>query len=213
MAGARPKGGQQQGRCGGARAASDGAVDWAATLLQGRPRLAADLRWRQRRGSAAELWLVVVDASASTRRHQALADAKGLLAELFDQAYRQRARLALLTASGEQPHWQRHGLKASQGLQPWLQALGAGGGTPLLAALQQAGQWLARRAKGFPHEVRRCLIVTDGRIKRAAAIAPLPCPTLLVDIERGAIRLGRARELARELGADYQHIDSAPDTL
>ncbi|MCP5854012.1 hypothetical protein NL323_29190, partial [Klebsiella pneumoniae] len=65
-----------------------------------------DLCWQQRQGSAAQLWLVIVDASASTRRHQALAQSKGLLAELFDQAYRQRARLALLTASGGAPQWQ-----------------------------------------------------------------------------------------------------------
>jgi len=188
-------------------------VDWAATLLQGRPRKAVDLRWQQRRASAHELWLVVVDASASTRKHQALADAKGLLAELFDQAYRRRARLALLTASGEQPRWQRHGLKASQALQPWLQALGAGGGTPLVAALAQAGEFLARRAKAFPHEQQRCLVITDGRIKRAEGIEPLPCPALLIDMERGAIRLGRAVELAKQLGAEYRHIDSLPGTL
>jgi magnesium chelatase subunit ChlD-like protein len=55
--------------------------------------------FQQRTRSPHELWLVIVDASASTRRHQALSDAKGLLAQLFDDAYRQRARLALLTAS------------------------------------------------------------------------------------------------------------------
>ena len=36
---------------------------------------------------------------------------------------------------------------------------------------------------------------------------PLGCPTLLIDSERAPIRLGRGRELARQLGADYQHID------
>ena len=101
-------------------------VAWLATLLKGRPRHRHDLCWQQRQAQAPELWLVIVDASASTRRQQALAHAKGLLVELFDQAYRQRARLALLTASGGAPRWQRHGLKASAALRPWLQALGAG---------------------------------------------------------------------------------------
>ncbi|WP_455925325.1 vWA domain-containing protein [Pseudomonas putida] len=211
-AGAKPKAGQQQGRRGAARASSGGTVDWAATLLQGRPRHLQDLRWQLRRASAHELWLVIVDASASTRRHQALADAKGLLAELFDQAYRRRARLALLTASGDQPRWQRHGLKASQALQPWLQQLGAGGGTPLVAALAEAGQWLAQRAKAHPQELRRCLVITDGRIK-AASVGPLPCPAVLIDVERGAIRLGRGRALADQLGAEYRHIDSVPTAL
>ena len=150
---------------------------------------------------------MIVDASASTRRHQALSDAKGLLAQLFDDAYRQRARLALLTASGLAPRWQVKGLKASSGLRSWLEDLGAGGGTPLLAALGDAGRWLAVRRKRFPAEQQRVLLVTDGRLKEWSSLPALECPGLLIDIERGPIRLGRARQMAAELQAEYRHID------
>lgn len=192
---------------GTARDARGGTVHWSATLLAGRPRRLADLRWQQRQGASHELWLVIVDASASTRRHQALTEAKGVLAQVFDDAYRRRARLALLTASGARPVWQRHGLKASAALQPWLAALGAGGGTPLLAALGEAVVWLEKRRRLFPDEIQRCLVMTDGRLKAFNELAPLECPTLLLDIEKGPIRLGRARELAVLLGADYRHVD------
>jgi magnesium chelatase subunit ChlD-like protein len=176
-------------------------------LLNGRPRQRDDVLFHLRTRSPHELWLVIVDASASTRRHQALSDAKGLLAQLFDNAYRQRARLALLTASGLAPTWQVQGLKASAGLRDWLDGLGAGGGTPLLAALGEAGGWLARRQKRFPAEKQRLLLVTDGRLKTWSMLSPLNCPGLLIDIERGPIRLGRAKQLALELQADYRHID------
>ncbi|SDT12706.1 magnesium chelatase subunit ChlD-like protein [Pseudomonas sp. Z003-0.4C(8344-21)] len=182
-------------------------MNWPGTLINGRPRLREDLLFQLRTRSPHELWLVIVDASASTRRHQALSDAKGLLAQVFDDAYRQRARLALLTASGSTPKWQVQGLKASSGLQAWLQALGAGGGTPLLAALQQAQQWLGQRRKRFPAELQRLLVVTDGRLKQCSGLPMLDCPGLLIDIERGPIRLGRAQVLAEALGADYRHID------
>ena len=198
----------QQGRPRGAR---EGAVDWLATLLAGRPVQRRDIRWQSRRGSAHEVWLIIVDASASTHRHQALSDAKGLLAQLFDRAYRQRARLALLTASGQNPRWLCHGLKASRALQPWLDGLGAGGGTPLLEALDQARQWLARRQRQFGDEQQRCLLLTDGRIKTLPAHQPLPCPSLLIDIEKGPIRLGRARSLAECLGAEYRHLETLTD--
>jgi magnesium chelatase subunit ChlD-like protein len=165
------------------------------------------LLFHLRTRSAHELWLVIVDASASTRRHQALSDAKGLLAQLFDDAYRQRARLALLTASGNAPKWQVQGLKASSGLRTWLDGLGAGGGTPMLAALNEAGQWLAARQKRFPAEQQRLLLVTDGRLKEWPGFPMLACPGLLIDIERGPIRLGRAKVLASELQAEYRHID------
>lgn len=185
-------------------------MDWPATLLQGRPRQRDDLRWQQRRSAAQQLWLVVVDASASTRRHGALAEAKGVLAQVFDDAYRQRARLALLTASGSGPIWQCHGLKASAALQPWLAELGAGGGTPLLAALDQARDWLEQRARRYPEEAQRCLVFTDGRLKSLDGVAPLACPALLVDMERGPIRLGRARTLASALNAKYRHLEDLP---
>ena len=163
-------------------------------------------------GKPAALWLVIVDASASTRRHQALSRAKGVLASLFDQAYRARARLALLTASGNAPRWQRHGLKASAALQPWLAELGAGGGTPLLAALEEARQWLLRRQRQFPGELQRCLLLTDGRLSKTAALDPLPCSSVLIDMESAPIRLGRARQLAEEMDADYWHIDQLSDS-
>lgn len=182
-------------------------MNWPGTLLKGRPRTREDLLFQLRTRSPHELWLVIVDASASTRRHHALSDAKGLLAQLFDDAYRQRARLALLTASGSAPKWQVQGLKASSGLRAWLEALGAGGGTPLLAALVQAEQWLTLRRKRFPAEQQRLLVVTDGRLKQCSGLPALGCPGLLIDIERGPIRLGRARDLAMALDAEYRHID------
>lgn len=157
--------------------------------------------------AAHELWLVIVDASASTRRHRALTDAKGLLAQLFDDAYRQRARMALLTVSGQVPTWQVQGLKAAKGLAGWLEQLGAGGGTPLLAALVEAGNWLALRRKRYPAEQQRLLVITDGRLKDIAGLPLLECPGLLVDIERGPIRLGRSQALAAGLQLDYRHID------
>ncbi|MDR8386043.1 VWA domain-containing protein [Pseudomonas sp. JL2] len=205
---ARPRAGRlDQGRQGRSKAAASGAVNWPGTLLAGRPRLREDLRFQQRHRSPHELWLVIIDASASTRRHQALSDGKGLLAQLFDDAYRQRARLALLTASGSAPAWQVQGLKDSAGLRDWLDGLGAGGGTPLLAALTEAGRWLTARRKRYPTEQQRVLLMTDGRVKQQLTLPPLDCPSLLIDIERGPIRLGRARQLAGQLGAQYRHID------
>nr|WP_232252287.1 VWA domain-containing protein [Pseudomonas frederiksbergensis] len=207
-ANARPRAGRlENGKQGKRHAARSGSINWPGTLLNGRPRQRDDVLFHLRTRSPHELWLVIVDASASTRRHQALSDAKGLLAQLFDDAYRQRARLALLTASGHVPKWQVQGLKASAGLRNWLDGLGAGGGTPLLAALDEAGRWLAVRQKRFPAERQRLLLVTDGRLKDWSMLPALDCPGLLIDIERGPIRLGRAKVMAAELQAEYRHID------
>ncbi|WP_349972916.1 VWA domain-containing protein [Pseudomonas caspiana] len=189
------------------RSGANGAIAWLPTLLRGRPKVRADLIRQPRSQHANELWLVIVDASASTKRHQMLREAKGLLAELFDDAYRRRVRLALLTASGKTPRWQHQGLKASRALQPWLDELGAGGGTPLIAAFDQARQWLDKRQKQHPAEKQRLLVMTDGRVKDSGGLSAFNCPGLLIDIESGPIRLGRAQQMAMGLGIEYQHIN------
>lgn len=205
---ARPCSGRlSAGRQGASRSGESGTISWVETLLGGRPRSRKDLRFRPRSRSAHELWLVIVDASASTRRHQALSEAKGLLAQLFDDAYRKRARLALMTASGDRPRWQLQGLKASSDLGGWLEDLGAGGGTPLQAALVQAANWLAKRRKRFAAEQQRVLLLTDGRLKAWSGLPVFNCQAVLVDLEKGPIRLGRAVQLAAELGAQYRHIE------
>ncbi|MDH1008164.1 VWA domain-containing protein [Pseudomonas nicosulfuronedens] len=204
---ANPRPGQLAGGRSGARQpGAHGRIDWPATLRNGRPQHRADLVLRARSRKPGELWLVIVDASASTRRHGALAQAKGLLADTFEQAYRQRARLALLHATGTQARWLWQGQKASSQLQEWLEQLGAGGGTPLIEALQQAREWLDKRQRQQSGERQRLLVLTDGRLRDWPELQPLNCPTLLVDIEGGAVRLGRARKLAQELDAEYRPI-------
>ncbi|MFJ4143100.1 VWA domain-containing protein [Pseudomonas sp. NPDC089734] len=195
------------GRHGAQGSGMDGVIVWASTLLRGRPQRRHDLVRQPRSSRPMELLLVIVDASASTLRHQALSQAKGVLAQAFDEAYRRRTRLALLTASGNVPRWQYQGFKASAALQPWLDALGAGGGTPLFAAIEQAITWLEQRKKRYPTEHQRVLILTDGRVKEMPPCAGFECESLLIDIEKGPIRLGRARALANRLGAGYRHID------
>ncbi len=136
-----------------------------------------------------------------------MSQAKGLLAQLFDDAYRRRARLALLTASGGAARWQHHGFKATASLQPWLDGLGAGGGTPLFDALSQAGDWLRERQKRYPTQAQRVLVLTDGRIKQMPPIPAFECPSVLIDMEQGPIRLGRAADIATMIGAEYRHLN------
>ncbi len=131
---------------------------------------------------------------------------QGVLATLFEEAYRQRIRLAVLHATGQQAQWLWQGQKASRELQDWLRQLGAGGGTPLLDALHQAAGWLARRQRQKPAEHQRLLVLTDGRLRDWPALPEAACPSLLVDLESGPLRLGKAERLARELGAEYRHI-------
>ena len=80
-------------------------------------------------------------------------------------------------------------------------------GTPLLEALAEAASWLSTRQKRFANEQQQVLLFTDGRLKEWSTLPLIECPGILVDIERGPIRLGRAKQMATGLGMDYRHID------
>ena len=66
------------------------------------------------------------------------------------------------------------------------------------------------------YEISACLVgsemcirdrvLTDGRLRDWPALPEAACPSLLVDLESGPLRLGKAERLARELGAEYRHI-------
>ncbi|GLK87242.1 hypothetical protein GCM10017655_03040 [Pseudomonas turukhanskensis] len=156
--------------------------------------------------------MLVVDASASTCRHGALSQAKGLLGTVLQQAYQQRARVAVLQATGMQAQWPFQGQKSSAAMLAWVNELGAGGGTPLIEGLVQTGEWLVQRQRSKPGEQQRVLVITDGRLREWSPVAPLSCPAVLVDIESGPIRLGRAQVLAEQLGAEYRHIEELRST-
>ncbi|WP_177344792.1 VWA domain-containing protein [Pseudomonas sp. Snoq117.2] len=198
------------GRHGARSSGTEGAIAWVPTLLRGRPRRAGDLLRQPRSRRPAQLWLVILDHSASTRRHGALTQAKGLLADWFEQAYRQRVSVAVLQAAGERPEWSFQGQRSGQALQVWLEQLGAGGGTPLLAGLAEAHDWLKTRRRQRPGEECRLLLVTDGRLRELEGLAIPDCPIRVLDIELGPLRLGRAAELARRLGAEYRHLEEVP---
>lgn len=153
---------------------------------------------------------MILDHSASTRRHGALAQAKGLLADWFEQAYRQRVRVAVLQTAGARPEWSFQGQRSGQALQARLAQLGAGGGTPLLAGLAEAQAWLTSRRRQHPAEECQLLLVTDGRLRELEGLALPDCPIRVLDIELGPLRLGRAGELARRLGAEYLHLEEVP---
>lgn len=182
---------------------ASGQIDWRASLAKGLPLCREQLVYRTRYSAPPVLWLVLLDASASTRRGGALSQAKGVVQGVLAQAYRQRATVAVLTLSGGVATWQYQGRRVAAQAPTWLVQQGSGGGTPLAEGLVQARAWLVQRQKRHPHETQRLLVLTDGRIRDMQGIAPLPCETQVVDMECSPVRLGRARLLAQHLGATY----------
>jgi magnesium chelatase subunit D len=184
-----------------------GGVDWFGTLLRCPRPTHADLRRRLRPSTAERLWILAIDCSASMLPSGALAVAKGLAGALALRAARLGDHVAVISFAGDVARVQL----GSHGLERALEQLGAGGGTPLRRALLEAFAVCRRPAYCGSGVEKHLIVLTDGRTREPVADLRARCRPLvpcIVDCERGALRLGRARGLAAALGADYLHVEA-----
>lgn len=168
------------------------------------------MRYRQRISARRELVLLVVDSSGSTLRGGGLSAAKGVVSALLEECYQRRALVGLVQVSGREPTMRLLPRRAPAHTAALLHALQGGGGTPLRAGLAQALMLLARQTRRDPGQQQTLILLTDGRTRQALADLRPSCRTLLVDMERGPVALGRGRQLAHSLGAEYVALDALP---
>ena len=175
----------------------------------------AGLRRRIRYGGGGHLLLVLLDSSGSTLKGRGLQQAKGVLAGLTRSAYRQRWRLAVLSFAGERVDTLFAAGRAPHDAERLLARIRGGGGTPLAVGLRGAMQLLGAERRRWPQQRQTLVLLTDGRYRGGHATLPDlgldgavggGREALLVDTEQGAVRLGRARQIAAQLGARYVPI-------
>ncbi|HEU4577578.1 MAG TPA: ATP-binding protein [Polyangiaceae bacterium] len=183
-----------------------GGIDWVTTLLRApRPTL-DDLRYRLRPVPRTRLWILALDCSSSMLHNGALALAKGVASALAERAIAQRAQVALLAFAGESVQLQI----GACGIVRAIAEQGGGGGTPLRSVLLAALALCRRPGYRGAQVQKRLLLLSDGRTPESVSDLRAACRALepsLIDCERGAVRLGRARALAAQLGAGHLSVD------
>jgi magnesium chelatase subunit D len=180
-------------------------VDWFATLAAN-PQQWPPEQWRfqRQRTGVDQLHLVVLDTSGSNLRHRGLGLAKGVLARLAEQAYRTRAKLAVLGFGQGGVQLLLPPQRPPKSMRALMNGWFGGGGTPLRAALQRAEQLLNRWRQQHPQQQQQTWIMTDGLTQDALTQLPPIQHCVVIDTEQSRIRRGRGRELAQQLGAQYQ---------
>ena len=172
---------------------------------------ATDLRRAERRGKEGNLVLFVVDASGSMAARARMTEVKGAVLGLL---------LDATTASGQ--GWPDHlpGKGAELVWRPTssvenaarrLDAIQTGGRTPLAAGLAKAVQVINTERLRDPLRRPLVLLITDGRADGASATRAgarlRGHDVVVVDCERGRVRLRLAERLAVDLGADYLRLE------
>ena len=129
-----------------------------------------------------------------------LARAKGVLLDLFHEAYQRREHVALICFGGEGVQLRLPPSKASAWNDDWVEPIGGGGGTPLAEALDNASHLLA--AHCGPSLQGWLWLLTDARTREAPPKPAHADEIRVLDFESGVVRLGRAAALAKSWGTD-----------
>ncbi|NVK41078.1 MAG: AAA family ATPase [Oceanospirillaceae bacterium] len=181
--------------------------DWFATLIANRGRWPwSQLRYRKARCGQPLLHLVLLDTSGSTLGRRLLGRAKGLVDGLARQAYALREEFAVLGFGNDAvtPILARR--RAPKQMRPLLDNLGAGGGTPIRAAIERAARQILQWQRREPGLHVRTYLVTDGRTRESLAGLPSLGDCVVVDTEQSAVRRGQSARIAQQLGALYRPL-------
>ncbi|MFI9409489.1 magnesium chelatase subunit D family protein [Nocardia gamkensis] len=181
-------------------------------------RLAAeDLRGAYREGREGNLVVFVVDASGSMAARDRLSAVTGAVVTLLRDAYQRRDKVAVVSVRGAEAELVLPPTSSVDIAVRRLSGMRTGGKTPLAAGLLKAREIVLRERVRDPRRRPMLVLLTDGRatggtdpVPRARAAARLlardTVTSIVVDCERGMIRLGLAVDLARDLRGGYLRL-------
>ncbi|WP_067676269.1 magnesium chelatase subunit D family protein [Nocardia miyunensis] len=173
-----------------------------------------DLRGAYREGREGNLVIFVVDTSGSMAARDRLSAVTGAIVALLRDAYQRRDKVAVITVRGSEAELVLPPTSSVDIAVRRLAGLRTGGKTPLARGLVEARAVVQRERVRDPQRRAMVVLLTDGRanggtdpVPRARAAARVLARDgvtgVVVDCERGMIRLGLAAELARDLRATY----------
>ncbi len=172
---------------------------------------ATDLRRAERRGKEGNLVLFVVDASGSMAARARMTEVKGAVLGLLLDAYQRRDKVGLITFRDKGAELILPPTSSVENAARRLDAIQTGGRTPLAAGLAKAVQVINTEHLRDPLRRPLVLLITDGRADSASAAragaALRAHDVVVVDCERGRVKLRLAERLAIDLGADYLRLD------
>lgn len=177
--------------------------------------------WRKkiRHATTDTLIWFVVDASGSMSARQRMETVKGAVLALLKDAYQQRDRVGVISFRGAKSDVLLEATNSVELAQKQLKRLPTGGRTPLAHALDLSHQRLQRVLRQDPDQAVLLILLSDGKAnvplpetsgdawtqteQKAVELASLAIPILFLDTDAGHVRVGRGKELAELLKADY----------
>jgi magnesium chelatase subunit D len=183
----------------------------------------SDLHRKERAGRTGTLILFVVDASGSMAARHRMAAVKGSVLGLLKSAYEQRDEVGVIAFRGPNAEVLLPPTRDIDIAEQTLRVLPTGGRTPLAHALVLARETMSQTQRSAPDRPVLLVLLSDGKanvglpessgdpwqqaLHTAADLVADSIPALVLDTDAGFVRMGRARQLADALGAEYLPLE------
>ena len=181
----------------------------------------ADLRQRVREKRIGTTFLFLVDASGSMGAQERMKAVKGAIFAMLQEAYQKRDKVGMIAFRRKAAEELLPITRSVDLAQKRLAELPTGGKTPLAEGLAQAFITLDMQKRKEPDTEPVLVLVTDGRansvvlegedpvesaMKLAKQIHKAKITSIVIDTETDFIKLGVARQVAAEMGANYYKL-------
>ncbi|SFE09609.1 VWA domain-containing protein [Succiniclasticum ruminis] len=181
----------------------------------------ADLRQRVREKRIGTTFLFLVDASGSMGAQERMKAVKGAIFAMLQEAYQKRDKVGMIAFRRKAAEELLPITRSVDLAQKRLAELPTGGKTPLAEGLAQAFITLDMQIRKEPDTEPVLVLVTDGRansvvqegedpvesaMKLAKQIHKAKITSIVIDTETDFIKLGVARQVAAEMGANYYKL-------
>ncbi len=161
------------------------------------------LRFQKHRSGGSVLNDILTDSSASTLGDPLLGRAKALVLQIAERIYLKREQLTILAFGHGAVVQVLSQRRAPKQLTEVIEAIKAGGGTPLREALRQVEQQQRVHRQRAPEDRFRTWLLTDGRTRQRVDDIELQGECHVIDLEHASVKRGRASEIAQALGGGY----------
>lgn len=185
--------------------------------------VSSDMRQKVREKRIGNTFLFAVDASGSMGARERMGAVKGAIFYMLQEAYQKRDRVGMLAFRRDIAELLLPITRSVDLAQRCLSQMPTGGKTPLAEGLAMAYCTLDRMSKADQELEPILILVTDGRannksadgsnpveaaLKMAEHIRKAKITSLVIDTEKGFIKLGLAKAIAKAMGANYYTLNS-----
>ncbi|BCE01208.1 AAA family ATPase [Marinicellulosiphila megalodicopiae] len=166
-------------------------------------KLKNNLVFNKNEEQASVLHMVLLDTSASTLQNKTLSKSKGVIHAIANQAYLAREKICIHSFGKELFKQQLNIVKSPKDIEPFLNTIDVGGGTPVVQSLLQLHLWQKKLIKQTPELTIFTYLLTDGRTNEDInSLQPIE-NMVVVDLDSSVVKRSKCEHIAKVLNAQY----------